>query len=398
MKLKRGLYLLGVIALFSLASCEKYFGDKTDLDFIVKPEFQNREVAYVPIQPVWNSNLIEPTDIIAGFDELIYVVDAANEQIICYDEAGRELGRLKVPGVHAVSQDRRLNLLALGTQLDTIAGIPYDLTCLYRIELNTSMGYGLRHARIINKIVHPFYFKSTFSSSDKEVRFNKVAVLADNSYYITRSGINNNALKFGGPDDAVLLFSAKDSLLTPVTITTSGGFFNNYFKSPYGICSFVQPPQINARGGKEFIVTSIDNNAVIKVMVIDYVETEFGATYQPRAMQFEDYSKADGFLISPYKFSKPLGVTLAGDATQYIFVVDADKDSVYQFTNTGLEGVKPPPGSVSDKYQKASFGGSGKTLNTFNRPTAVAYKNQVLYVADAGNGRILRFKLTLDFD
>lgn len=396
--MKANQIIILIIISLVFASCDKYFGEQTDLDFIEKPEFQNREVAYVPIQPVWNSNLIEPTDIIAGFDELIYVVDAAREQIICFDESGRELGRFSVPGVHAVSQDRRLNLLALGTHEDTIAGIAYDLTCLYRIELNSNLGYGLKHARIINKIVHPFYFKSTFSTSDKEVKFNKVAVLADNSYYITRSGINNNALKFGGPDDAVLLFSANDSLLTPVTITTTGGFFNNYFKSPYGISSFVQPPQINARGGKEFIVTSIDNNAVIKVQIIDYLETEFGASYQPRAMQSEDYSKADGFLISPYKFSKPLGVALAGDATQYIFVVDAEKDSVYQFTNTGLEGVKPPPGSVSNRYQKASFGGRGKTLNTFNRPTAVAYKNQVLYVADAGNGRILRFKLTLDFD
>jgi hypothetical protein len=398
MKLNNLAIVVALFAAFSLTSCDKYFGDKTDLDFIEKPEFQNREVAYVPIQPVWNNNLIEPTDIIAGFDELIYVVDAARDEIISYDESGRELGRFKVPGVHAVSQDRRLNLLAIGTQTDTIAGIEYDLTCLYRIELNSNLGYGLKYARIINKVVHPFYFKSTFSSSDKDVNFNKVAVLADNSYYITRSGTNNNALKFGGPDDAVLLFSASDSLLTPVTITTTGGFFNNYFKSPYGICSFVQPPQVNARGGKEFIVTSVDNNAVIRVQVIDYLESEFGATYQPRALQFEDYTKADGFLISPYKFSKPLGVTLAGDATQYIFVADAEKDSVYQFTNTGLEGVKPPPGSVSNKYQKASFGGNGKTLNTFNRPTAVAYKNQVLYVADAGNGRILRFKLTLDFD
>jgi hypothetical protein len=63
--------LLSFITAFSLVSCDKYFGDKTDLDFIEKPEFQNREVAYVPIQPVWDGNLIEPTDIIAGFDELI---------------------------------------------------------------------------------------------------------------------------------------------------------------------------------------------------------------------------------------------------------------------------------------------------------------------------------------
>lgn len=383
--------------LIALGGCEKYFGDKTDLDFIEIPDFQNREIAYVPIQPAWQ-NLTEPTDVIAGFDELFYVADAATEQIISFDEAGRELGRFKVQGVHALAQDRKLNLLALGTFNDTIAGVPYELTCLYRINMQGLSGYGIRQAKIVNRIVHPFYFKSTFSSSDKDVRFNKVAVLADNRYYLTRSGRDNNPVKFGGPDDAVLLFSESDSLITPVNVTTSGGYFNDYFKKPFAISSFVQPPQINARGGNEFIFSSVSDNAVIKVQVIDYVETEFGASYQPRAMQYEDYSKADGFLITPYKFNQPLGVTIAGDASQYIFVADALKDSVYQFTITGLEGVKPPPGSVSNKYQKASFGGTGKTLTTFNRPSAVAYKNKILYVADAGNGRILRFKLTLDFD
>lgn len=394
-------HLIGIIAVLFLlvfSGCEKYFGDKTDLDFIEVPEFQPREIAYVPIQPAWEG-FSEPSDIIAGFDELIYVVDKAKEEIIAFDESGRKLGSFKVQGVRSVAQDRRLNLLAIGTSTDTIAGVSYDLTCIYRIALNGTGGYGIQHARIERKIVHPFYFKSTFSASDQWVSFNKVAVLGDNAYYVSRSGQSNNPNQFGGPDDAVLLFNDKDSLLTPVVVTTSGGgFFNNYFKKPFGISSFVQPPQISARGGKEFMFTSIDENAVIKVQVIDYLESEFGASYAPRAMEFEDYSKAEGFLISPNKFTKPTSVTIAGDQSQYIFVADAEKDSVYQFTITGLEGIKPPPGSAETRYQLASFGGKGKALNKFDRPVAVAYKNRILYVADAGNSRVLRFKLTTDFD
>jgi len=34
----------------------------------------------------------------------------------------------------------------------------------------------------------------------------------------------------------------------------------------------------------------------------------------------------------------------------------------------------------------------------FNEPRGLACWNQILYVCDAGNGRVLRFKLTLDFD
>lgn len=397
MRLGRHLFLgFWVILLFG--GCEKYFGDKTDLDFIEVPVFQPREIAYVPIQPAWEG-MQEPSDVIAGFDELIYVVDRAKEEIISFDVSGRELGRFKVKGVRSLAQDRKFELLAIGSSADTIAGVPYDLTCIYRISLQGALGYGIKHARITNKIVHPFYFKSTFSASDRKVLFNKIAVLEDNSYYVTRSGESNNPNQFGGPDDAVLLFSNRDSLLTPVVVTTSGGgFFNNYFKKPYGIASFVQPPQISAEGGKEFIYSSVDEAGVIKVQVIDYLESEFGASYAPRMLDFEDYTKAEGFLITPYKFKRPVGVTIAGDQSRYIFVADEERDSVYQFTVTGLEGVKPPPGSADSKYQKASFGGRGKALNQFNRPAAVAYKSNILYVADAGNGRVLRFKLTTDFD
>ena len=35
----------------SLISCNDYFGNKTDLDFIEPPQFDARQAAYVPIQP-----------------------------------------------------------------------------------------------------------------------------------------------------------------------------------------------------------------------------------------------------------------------------------------------------------------------------------------------------------
>ena len=53
-----------------LSGCESYFGDKTDLSFIELPEQNFREVAYVPVQPIL-TQFASPTDVVAGFDELI---------------------------------------------------------------------------------------------------------------------------------------------------------------------------------------------------------------------------------------------------------------------------------------------------------------------------------------
>ena len=129
---------------------------------------------------------------------------------------------------------------------------------------------------------------------------------------------------------------------------------------------------------------------------MEFIETEFGATYQPRILE-SNTDEADGFLTFPYRFDEPKGMILTGDGTNHIFITDAKKDSLYLFSLNGFEGVKPPPGYSTTKYINVSFGGSGIGLMQFNEPMGVAYKNKVVYVADAGNGRVLRFKLTTDF-
>ena len=136
----------------------------------------------------------------------------------------------------------------------------------------------------------------------------------------------------------------------------------------------------------------------MKVQYITVAESENGTSYNVAELTVGDTAKAERFLYEPDRFGAPQDVTIAGDRTNYIFVVDGEKDSLFQFTNTGLEGVRPPAGSGSTKNILVSFGGTGEGLTQFNNPKGVAYLNQVVYVADAGNGRVLRFKLTTDFD
>lgn len=389
--------IYGFIFLTLLTSCEGFFGDKTDISFIDVPEYSPRKVAYVPVQPALQ-NFVRPVDIIAGFDELIYVVDEATEEIISLDESGRELGRLGLKGVKSVAQNRQLDLLAIGKVEVNRGGNLLEFTCIYRIDIHGSgANFGIQYAEVTDTLIHPFYFKSTYSSSDVDVEFNKIAILQDNRFYVTRSGTDNNPQKFGGPDDAILLFDSDGTYLTPVSVNTPNGLFRDYFKKPIGITSFVQPPQISAFGSDHFIFTSVSENTSIKVQVIDYIETDFGANYEPRILFDRDTTVSDGNLTTPDKFERPVSLLLTGDGTNFIFVVDQAKDSFYQFTVTGLEGVKPPPGAATSKYQMASFGGSGEGLSQFNQPSAVAYKNNIVWVCDTGNERILRFKLTTDF-
>ena len=387
-------FFLGV---FLMVGCDDFWGKKTSLDFIEVPEYLPREVAYVPVEPVIKKYQ-HPIDIIAGFDELIYIVDEGTEEIISLDESGRELGRFSIKGVRSIAQDRKLDLLAVGTTGRLVGDSTKEVSCIYRIDLHGEGNeFGLKYARIVDTIAHPLYFKSTFSGSDNQVKFNKIAVLEDNRFYVTRSGPDNNPQKFGGPDDAVLLFEEDGTYITPVVVNTPNGFFRDYFKRPMGISSFVQPPQISAGGPDHFVFTSLSTNTSIKVQVIDYIQTDFGASYEPRILLEGDTTISAGNLTTPNKFAQPVSTLVTGDGTNFIFVLDQAKDSLFQFTVTGLEGVKPPVGSATSKYQIASFGGTGDGLTQFNSPTSMAYKNRILWVCDAGNGRILRFKLTIDF-
>ena len=379
--------------------CDDFFGNKTDVSFIDIPDFQNKPIAYVPIQPVLDQ-FVNPTDVLAGFDELVYVADNGREQIIGLDQSGRELYSFPVPGVVSVVQDRKLNLLAIGTKDTIINGADYTFSCIYRINLQGSFGYGLNNASITNEIIHPFYFKNTFSASDLVVKFQDIAVVGESDYYVSRTGNSNNANQFGGPDNAVLLFNNTDTYVTPVSVTTRGGVFRDFFKTPYGMASYAQPPQISASMSRNFVFTSMDQSAdnLYKVRVMNYNETDYGLEYNPDDIVPLDVELAEGSIHDAGKFTDPVDVTLSGDGTGYVFVVDQAKDSLYQFTSNGLEGIKPPPGSGLKKYVKVSFGGTGIELTQFKNPRAVAYLNEIVYVADSGNGRVLRFKLTSDFD
>jgi hypothetical protein len=382
------------LSILLFAGCQNFFGDKTDLDFIEVPIFEPREVAYVPIQPVI-TGFVKPTSIIAGFDELIYVVDEGTSEVICFDDSGREIGRKFVRGAKAVAQTRRLDLLVIGEIPRTFGDSNYIASCIYRLEMLGNSGYGLRNAQFIDTIIHPLYYTSQadLRSRKENVSFTDIGVLADNRFYVTRTGINPPNMIFG-PDDAVILFDENGVFQRSIAVSTPDGLINNFFKKPIAITTYVQPPQFTARGGDNFVVAMQGADASIRVRIIDYLDSDFGSSYEPRILIPNE--NADGFLYTPNKFIKPTGLTVTGDGTNFIFVVDQELDSIYQFTALGLEGVPPPPGSVSTRLEKASFGGRGNTLTQFNKPHGVAYQSRTLWVTDSGNQRLLRFRLTLD--
>ena len=381
-----------------LGGCGDFWGRKTRLDFIEVPQYDNALVSYVPILPYWEG-FVAPVDICVGYDRLVYVADSGAGAIVCLDVAGRELGRFVLPGVHAVTQDRRLDLLAAAFVDTVIGSTTYRLDAIYRIRLAQPEGYGLRYARIVRKLIHPFYFQATFSTSDTLVRFRRIAVLGDNSYYVTRTGPDNTPTKFGGPDDAVIKFDAADQWVEAVVVESNLGTQPDFFKGPWGLVTAARPPQSPfVSTSPDFWVGQVGPGVPLRVQHIVVREGEQGSFYAvDDRLIVGDTSKADGFLALPGRFRRVEGLAITSGAQPYLIVADAELDSVYVFTLRGLEGVQPPPAAGSTKLVKVSFGGRGSSPMSMRRPTAVAHADRLLYVCDAGNRRIMRLRLTTDF-
>ncbi|RNC84389.1 MAG: hypothetical protein ED557_05225 [Balneola sp.] len=421
--------LLLLLALTSASACDAIFSSKSDseTDEIfeegrIDPTLENVD-GYAPVLPFWGG-FDAPTDVHVGFDEFVYVTDAVGVHLL--DRADLS-PRVTIPlrGAVAVTQDRLLNIY-VAARIDTVVesidpGITWDLPAVYKIKnLN-----GVGPIQYVDTLIFPFDDASLSTTAAQNSRLNRslsvnyenveitgISVLGDNSIYVTRRGPFLESDQVAAPDNTVLEFQRivdggvrTDKMRNVRQIRALSPSIPS-LRSGIGISSissFVSPPQRDSfTEDRSFMITQADQSRDIpfRVLWINAVETVDGLIFEQNSeLLAQDTSQADGFMYDPNKFMLPEDITFGGDDDSYIFVVDALTDSLYQFQLNGQEGVPPPAGAEDQTRQVlVSFGGNGSGPKQFNMPSGVAYFNRVIYVADKGNNRISRFKLTSDFE
>ncbi len=425
----RNLIIFMLFASVALTGCEEIFGSKNDEtnkeifdEGNIDPRLENVD-GYAPVLPFWG-DFDAPNDIHVGFDTFVYVTD--NEGVHLLDRADLSPRRtITLQGANAVTQDRLLNIY-VSARIDTTIdknGVPtvFNLPAVFKIKnLN-----GAGDIEFVDTLIFPFDDASLSTSAAQNARLNKgssnnyenveitgLTILADNSLYVTRRGPQNSTNQVAAPDNTVLEFQriqengvATKKMRNVRQIVTLNPNTPS-LRSAIGlssITSFVTPPQRDRlTDDRSFIVTQASQSQDIdfRVLWIDAEVTTDGLVFQQNAsLLAQDTSQAEGFLYEPGKFLNPADVTFSGDDDSYIFVIDSERDSLYQFQANGQEGVNPPAGAEADsKKIVVSFGGNGAGPKQFDNPQGVAYFRSVVYVADTGNNRIARFKLTTDFE
>ncbi len=424
------LYLVLTIAVLgvSIAGCDEIFGTKGDsvTDEVFEEGRQDptlilEEVGYAALLPFWD-HFDQPTDVMVGYDELVYVTDASGLHIL--DRAGRPFRTINLDGAQRVVQDRLLNVY-VSARLDTVVevvdpNITWNLPAVYKFQ-NPGSGSDV----VLDTLIMPFddASRSTPGSQRRRLDPNRddnadkieitgLGILYDNTLYVSRRGPLNITGQPEAPDNTILIYGPiLDGEGNPTGRMRNVGQIRALNPNTPSLISavnigdlttFVAPPQReNMTEDRSFLIAQEDPNRDISFRVL-WVNAEFtvdGLEYRPRSQLLaQDTARAERFLYEEDRFIQPTGIAYSADARGHIFVTDAGTDSLYLFQSNGQEGVVPPAGSQATKAVNVSFGGTGNGPRQFNDPSGVAYFRQVVYVADKGNNRIARYKLNTDFE
>ena len=340
---------LVVLVIFSACGGDKF--SLPDQSAIVNTGTAVSDTTYLQLRPVWGPeagySFNQPKDILLGREPLVYVADTGNDRILMLDLAGNVLAQSRpIENPVAMTQDSKLNLL-----------IVTDSNKIYRINLFDN-GHDLANTPV----------ELMFEEVDNpDRRYTGIAALLTSrqgraviQYFVTATGSDKR-------DNQVLIYPEEFNVRVANAV--------NLESNGLGILSASEPSGITHLRdfSNDFIFCMVGQNS-FKVQWITPGEFGFIPRLNPAQGNFD--------LFQPQKFSAPEDVTV--DPEGNIFVVDADLHFMFKFSAAGEE--------------LQSFGGSGSGENEFNAPHGVAFFDKTLYVADTGNNRIVRFKLSTDVD
>jgi hypothetical protein len=322
------------------------------------------DTVYIPQSPVI-TGFNQPEDILIGNEPLIYIADKFNNRVVQMDISGALISYSNfILRPKKLAQDRNYDLLVLASVIDTIPPNILDtVDAVFRFKLQPNGG-------ILSGVNPAIAFKSNQPTPlpGDHGSFTGIAAFSDNYYLVLRSGPNNtNPID---PDNAIFRIDKYDHTV-PVPERLPG-----FEVIGQGLLSLLKTSAVTtfSFNNTDLIYTQIDPNAVFKVQWAVYDDIE--GTYMPK---FTPESNVD--MLKNNLFSQPAAITI--DDYSNIYVIDAQKDSLYKFSGNGM-------------LKSESFGGHGSSLTQFSSPSGVAFFYKTLYICDSGNNRILRFILSTD--
>lgn len=384
--MRTGLIIIAATLLFAACNEKSKVVDPSSL-----PQGSNGNVfgdtSYIQMQPVW-TGFYKPKDITIGFDDILYITEPDSNRIVMVNLAGSLLGYSQyVKHPVAITEDRRFNLIiaceydtTVGGQRVTVAAIAKISLFDYQHEIANAPVKIVLHESPQRQIV-----RDPLGGVLSGRTYTGVAVLPDNSYYVTRTG--NQNVSPVDPDNRILHFDKYDRpypselidyVPSPINLTPTG-------TGLVAINSLSNITTFNTKQfGTDFIVTQTDPQNAYKVKWFTFspaTDLQAPAWVSKFSLDPSDYSPPVLPAIISNIFVSPQAVTI--DDRSNIYVIDSGLDSLMKFDLKG-------------RLLHESFG-PAKSGNSLLDPTGVAFYDKTLYISDTGHDRILRYRLSTDF-
>jgi hypothetical protein len=320
------------------------------------------DTTYLPVGQAWEEAnglaFDHPQDVHLGFDGHIYIADTGNDRIVKLDLSGEFIEQYDgIENPTSVSQDQLFRLLATGDNV------------IYK--------KGNQDEDLISIYVAPdFYDTVPIVIMDTVVSDTDTVIVPIDTFLVdtsatTYEGIAANPLPLSGYAEYYACDFTRSEITRflfyePSTARNLGpavpkGWQLGQTYYPLGIFTYLTPTGFHL------------------------VFCQFLYYYSVQLLDGRDFSPVIPYTARPDiygqdTFGQAEDVTV--DEYGNIYVVDSEKDSVLKFSKNGARIL--------------SFGAGGSGGKEFENPEGIAYHNRMVYVADTGNNRILRFAPSTD--
>lgn len=355
-----------ILALAASALLLLNCGEKLTLPDLPAPNYSSvLDTSYIQITPVWTSaggiTFDRPEDIQIGYDRYLYVCDTGNDRIVKLDLNGTMLESYSVKHPVAVTQDRGLDLLAVAGDYNEITMNADSTTdtiwygnSVYRKKY-ASMEFGavFTDSNEIEIIVFPpgatLYVAPEYTGI--------VATLTPEKDYYVVDFLQDRILKFDANDDPY----PRSEVI--------GGEPGDVTQDPWDLYTF------EIVGRHYLAYTQTPGNYAVQILSLP-----------AQIPIFNDTLVGIPDLVRIHATGRK---QIAVDEQSNYYVLLA---RLAPFTGYNYHVLK------FNRYGEfiGEFGADGSGEKQFSDPRGLAYKDGILYIADTGNDRIVRFQLATE--
>jgi hypothetical protein len=325
---------------------------------------------YVQLIPVWDAgmgiSLNQPTDIMLGWDNLIYVCDTGNNRIMMLDILGNVQGESQtIINPIAITQDNLLNLFVVTGE-----------NKIYKIDL-VSVAHNIDAAPV--EVVHEY------SQNTSIVYRGITSYFFDEKHKIYVAAVDADDPEYGD----IIDFEYFPENATANQLIRRGPM--PLFHEGQGLYVVKQPTCVKSQryGRLDFLFGQVGENN-FRVQGV----TTLGSGTEASLGANTAYIDSDLYQVQ--RFINPADIDVDQDG--FVFIVDRDSDAerpfnVYRFSTTG---------KLLQAFGGEELYGQGDNRMPLINPGGVAVtfggEDPTVYVCDTGNNRILLFRLNTELN